>query len=87
MAIIKSRLTYLKSDTDAEYIDPYRFEFYVYWRMNNYITKGRLVCNDSISYADLNNDLISDDLVDKVEEIAAKFGYDKIPIYCDKRLE
>ena len=86
-AIIKSRLTYLQSDTDAEYIDPYRFEFYVYWRMNNYITKGRLVCNDSISYADLNNDLISDDLVDKVEEIAAKFGYDKIPIYCDKRLE
>ena len=55
--------------------------------MNNYITKGRLVCNDSISYADLNNDLISDDLVDNVEEIAAKFGYDKIPIYCDKRLE
>ena len=87
MAIIKSRLTYLQSDTDAEYIDPYRFEFYVYWRMNNYITKGRLVCNDSISYADLNNDLISDDLVDNVEEIAAKFGYDKIPIYCDKRLE
>lgn len=86
-AIIKSRLTYLQSDTDAEYIDPYRFEFYVYWRMNNYITKGRLVCNDSISYADLNNDLISDDLVDNVEEIAAKFGYDKIPIYCDKRLE
>jgi hypothetical protein len=85
--IIKSRLTYLKSDADAKYIDPYLFEFYVYYKMNNYITKGRLVCNNSISYADLNNDLIPDDLVDKVEEIAAKFGYDKIPIYCDKRLD
>ena len=87
MGISKSRLSYLISDTDTEYIDPYRFEFYIYWKMNNYITKGRLVCNDSISYADLNNDLISDDLVDNVEEIAAKFGYNKIPIYCDKRLD
>lgn len=86
-AIIKSILPYLKSDSNPEYIDPYRFEFYVYWKMNNYITKGRLVCNDSVSYGDLDNDLISDDLVDKVKEIAAKFGYHKIPIYCDKRLD
>jgi len=87
MSIIKSRSPYLQSNTDAEYIDPYRFEFYVYWKMNNYITKGRLVCNDSISYADLNNDLISDDLVDEVQKISTKFGYNKIPIYCDKRLD
>lgn len=87
MPIIKSKLPYLKSDTDSEYIDPYRLEFYVYWKMNNYITKGRLVCNDSVSYADLENDLIPDELVDKVDEISAKFGYNKIPIYCDKRLD
>jgi hypothetical protein len=85
--IAKSMLPYLKSDSNPEYIDPYRFEFYVYWKMNNYITKGRLICNDSVSYCDLDNDLISDDLVDKVEEIATKFGYHKIPIYCDKRLD
>ena len=86
-AIVKSMIPYLKSDANSEYIDPYRFEFYVYWKMNNYITKGRLVCNDSVSYSDLDNDLISDGLVDKVEEIATKFGYHKIPIYCDKRLD
>ena len=85
--IAKPMISYLKSDSDPEYIDPYRFEFYVYWKMNNYITKGRLVCNESVSYGDLNNDLISDDLVDKVEKIASKFGYDKIPIYCGKRLD
>lgn len=85
--ISKSMVSYLKSDSDPEYIDPYRFEFYVYWKMNIYIIKGRLVCNDSVSYGDLNNDLISDDLVEKVEEIASKFGYNKIPIYCGKRLD
>lgn len=87
MPIIKSKIPYLKSDTDSEYIDPYRLEFYIYWKMNNYITKGRLVCNNSVSYADLDNDLISDELVDKVEEISAKFGYNKIPVYSDKRLD
>ena len=87
MGIIKSKLPYLKSDKNPEYIDPFRFEFYVYWKMNNYLTKGRLVCNNSVSYADLNNDLISNNLVDKAEEIATKFNYHKIPIYCDKRLD
>ena len=31
--------------------------------------------------------MIDDTLVDDVEKIAAEFGYPKIPIYCDKRLD
>jgi TnpA family transposase len=87
LTIAKSILPYLKSDLNSEYLDPYRLEFYVYWKMNLYIAKGRLVCNDSVSYSDLDNDLIPEDLVDNVEEIAAKFGYHKIPIYCNKQLD
>jgi hypothetical protein len=30
---------------------------------------------------------VSDKVVDDVEKIAIKFGYPKIPIYCDKRLD
>ena len=87
LTIPKWIIPYLKIDANSEYFDPYRLEFYVYLRMNHYITKGRLVCNDSVSYCDLDNDLISDALVDNVQEIAAKFGYHKIPIYCDVRLD
>lgn len=86
-AIAKWVIPYLKSDPDSEYLDPHRFEFYVYKKMNSYISKGRLVCNDSLSYSDLDNDLIPDYLVDNAEEIAAKFGYHKIPVYCDSRLD
>ncbi|WP_342269929.1 Tn3 family transposase [Rickettsia endosymbiont of Orchestes rusci] len=87
LVIAKWILPYLKSDYDSEYLDPYRFEFYVYWKMNCYITKGRLVCNDSLSYSDLDYDLVPENLVDNVEEIATKFGYHKIPIYCNKHLD
>jgi len=85
--IAKWIIPYLKSGKDPEYLDPYLFEFYVYWRMNLYVTKGRLVCNDSLSYSDLENDLVPEELVDNAEEIAAKFGYDRIPIFCDERLD
>lgn len=85
--IAKWMIPYLKSDSDSEYLDPHRFEFYVYSKMNSYIAKGRLVCNDSLSYGDLDNDLIADRVVDNAEEIAAKFGYYKIPVYCDSRLD
>ena len=80
-------MPYLKSKENSEYLNPYLFEFYVYWKMNLYITKGRLVCNDSLSYSDLENDLVPEELVDNAEEIAAKFGYDRIPIFCDDRLD
>ena len=80
-------IPYINNNSNLEYFDPYRLEFYVYWRMSHYITKGRLVCNDSVSYGDLDQDLIPEYLVDNVEEIAAKFGYLKIPIYCDARLD
>jgi TnpA family transposase len=86
-AIAKWMIPYLKSDPDSEYLDAHRFEFYVYSRMNSYITKGRLVCNDSLSYSDLDNDLVPDYLVDNAEEIATRFGYYKIPVYCDSRLD
>ena len=49
--------------------------------------KGKLVCNDSVSYKDLDNDLVSEAIVNQVEEISLKFGYNKIPIYCDEHLD
>ena len=82
----KSMIPYLKSSTDPEYFDPYRLEFYVYLKMQANIDKGRLCCNDSIFFSKLDSDLVPEEVVDKVEEIATKFGYHKIPIYCDKRL-
>ncbi len=82
-----SIIQYLKSTADPDYLDPYCFEFYVYSKMHHHINKGRLCCNDSISFSDLDYDLISEDLVDDAQEIAAKFGYNKIPIYCDQRLD
>ena len=55
--------------------------------MHHYINKGRLVCNDSLSYSDLDCDLVSEESLNNIEEIAEKFGYNKIPIYCDQRLD
>lgn len=85
--IAKWILPYLKSDSEPEYLDSYKFEFYVYWKMHHYINKGRLVCNDSLSYSDLDCDLVSEESLNNIEEIAEKFGYNKIPIYCDQRLD
>ena len=85
--ITKSMIQYLKNERDPEYFDPYLLEFYIYKKMRPYITRGQLVCNNSMSYGDLDNDLIPDHLVDKALEIAIKFGYHKIPIFCDKYLD
>lgn len=85
--IPKKLIPYLACKEDKEYLDPYLFEFYVYLRMHYYINRGKLICNDSISYKDLNHDLIPEETVDKVDEISLKFGYNKIPIYCDKHLD
>ena len=85
--IPKSMLQYLKRKENDEGIDPYLFEFYVYKKMHHQLDRGKLCCNDSIFYCDIECELIEDALVDKAEEIATKFGYPKIPIYCDKRLD
>ncbi|MBY0581225.1 MAG: Tn3 family transposase [Rickettsiales bacterium] len=83
----KSMLPYLISSTEPNYLDPHRLEFYVYLKMYHHIDRGRLCCNDSISFSDLDQDLVSDSLVDQVEEISKKFSYNKIPIFCDQRLD
>jgi TnpA family transposase len=87
LTIEKSMLPYLKNHPDDELLDPYRFEFYVYQKISHHINKGRLVCNESISFRDLENDLVSDKMVDDVEEISKKYGYPKIPIFCKQRLD
>ncbi len=76
----------LKLDGE-QYLDPTRFEFYVYRCIYNAFDSGTLFCPDSCSYKDLKDDLVSDKVVDNVEEITKQYGYDKIPIYCDEHLD
>ena len=83
----KSMTQYLKRKPSDEQIDPHLFEFFVYQKMYHHIDKGSLCCNDSVSYCDIDHDLVADFLVDDVEKIAIEFGYPKIPIYCDQRLD
>jgi len=85
--ISKPQLPYLKKDPDDAQVDPHLFEFYVYRKMYRRLDKGLLCCNESVSYCDIDHDLISDALVDDVEKIANEFGYAKIPVYCDERLD
>ncbi|WP_340608247.1 hypothetical protein [Xenorhabdus bharatensis] len=40
-----------------------------------------MYCNDSVSYCDIDANLIDD-----VEKNAAEFGYPKIAVYCGQRL-
>jgi hypothetical protein len=77
---------YLKPDEDGFY-QPTRFEFHVYKKMYYAIDVGTLFCSESISYKSLKDDLVSDDILETVEEMAKKYGYPKIPIYCDQRLD
>jgi TnpA family transposase len=83
----KTQLPYLKKTPDDVQVDPHLFEFFVYRKMYRCLDKGLLCCNESISYCDIDHDLISDALVDDVEKIANEFGYPKIPVYCDGRLD
>jgi hypothetical protein len=85
--ISKSMIPYLKENPTDEHIDPHLFEFFVYQKMYRRLDKGLLCCNDSISYCDVEHDLIDDAMVDDVEKIANEFGYPNIPIYCDKHLD
>jgi TnpA family transposase len=85
--IPKNMVQYLKRKPNDDLIDPYLFEFFVYQKIYHQIDRGKLCCNDSVSYCDIDHDLIDDSLVDNAEKISAEFGYPKIPIYCDKRLD
>lgn len=78
---------YLKSNPADKNVDPYLLEFYVYQEIYHHFDRGRMFCNDSVSFGDLENDLVADKLVDDVEKIAQKYGYSKIPIYCDAHLD
>jgi len=84
--IPKKMLPYLKKNPDDQYVDPYRFEFFVYSKMYHHLRRGRLFCNDSVSYRDLDCDLVSNEIVNDVKKIAHEYGYHKIPIYCDEHL-
>lgn len=87
LTIPKNMTPYLKREPTNEHVDPYLFEFYVYQKMYHQLDRGVLYCNDSVSYCDIDQDLVDDVLVDDVEKIATEFGYPKIPIYCDERLD
>lgn len=87
LTVPKTMIKYLKSSIGDKYINPHRFEFYVYEKIFHHLNKGRLFCNDSVSYRDLECDLVDDSLVDNIEEIADKYGYEKIPIYCEEYLD
>jgi hypothetical protein len=87
LTIPRNMTKYLKRDPHDKQIDPYLLEFFVYQKMYHHLNRGRLCCNDSISYRDIDCDLVNDAIVDDVEEIAKEFGYPKIPVYCDKRLD
>jgi TnpA family transposase len=84
--IPNATMTLLKC-TGTNEISDSRFEFHVYEKMYHQIDRGRLFCNDSVSYCDLDYDLVADELVDQAKEICDEFGYKKIPIYCDERLD
>ncbi|MCF6808434.1 Tn3 family transposase [Thiotrichales bacterium 19S9-12] len=86
LTIPKHEISYLKRKPSDELLDPYLLEFFVYQKMYHHVDRGRLFCNDSITYSDIDQDLVDDALVDQAYEIAADYGYNKITIYCDERL-
>lgn len=87
LTIPKHMVRHLKRNAEDKSLDPYLFEFFVYQKMYHQINRGKLCCNASISYCDINYDLINDAVVDDVDNIAQEFGYPKLPVYCDARLD
>lgn len=85
--IPKGAVELLKSSKESEEINVARFEFYIYEKMYNQLDRGRLFCNDSVSYCDLDYDLVPDELVDDAVAICEELGYKKIPVYCNDRLD
>ena len=87
LTIPKHEIMYLKRNPSDECLDPYLLEFYVYQKMYHHLDRGRLFCNDSVTYRDIDKDLVDESLIEHAETIAADYGYSKIPIYCDERLD
>lgn len=87
LTVPQNMIKYLKKKPADELIDPHLFEFYVYEKIYHGIDRGKVFCNDSVAYCDIDQDLVGDNVVDEVEKIAKEFGYFKIPIYCDARLD
>jgi len=85
--IPKGVLPYLKQNLSDEHVDPHLFEFFVYQKMYRRLEKNLLCCNESISYCDVDHDLVDDSMVDDAKKIANEFGYPNIPIYCDQHLD
>lgn len=85
--IPKGAVELLKSSDEPNAINTARFEFYIYDKMYRQLDRGRLFCNDSVSYCDLDYDLVPDKLVDDAGKICDELGYKKIPVYCDERLD
>ncbi|WP_395375731.1 Tn3 family transposase [Marinicella sp. W31] len=85
--IPKSVISFLKKQKSDSQIDPYLFEVYVYQKMYHEIERGRLCCNESSAYCDIELDLVDDSKVDQIEEICEEMGFARIPGYCDDRLD
>jgi hypothetical protein len=85
--ISETALPYLKKAANDEQIDPHLFEFFVYQKMYHRLDKNLLCCNDSVTYCDVDHDLVAESVVDDAKKIANEFGYKKIPVYCDERLD
>lgn len=83
----KRTLQYLKANPSDLTVDPHRFEFFVYKKMCHQLERGRLCCNESVSFTDIDHELVSVDVVENVDEISIRFGFHKIPIYCEQRLD
>ena len=82
-----SILKYLKSNAEDIYLNPYRFEYYVYQKIYHHLYRGRVFCNDSVSYRDIDADLIPENMVEKAIETVKQYGYTKIAIYCSEHLD
>lgn len=87
LPIPRSMLPYLKSKSNDKYLNPHRLEFYVYKKLYHHLNRGHIFCNDSISYRNIDADLVSEDMVEKAKEISQQYGYNKIPIYCSNHLD
>jgi TnpA family transposase len=87
LPIPKSMIPYLKSKSDDQYLNPHRLEFFVYKKLYHHLDRGRIFCNDSVSYRDIDADLVPEDMLDKADKIAQQYGYHKIPIYCSTHLD
>ena len=78
---------YLKSNPTDKKVDPHLLEFFVYKKIYHHFGRGRMFCNNSVSFKDLNHDLVADELVDNAENIIDKFGHSKITVFCDEHLD